>query len=205
MSGVACISCWPTTTRWAWLRMPPAGRYGSRTEAVASLAWRISGSCSSRPCSTTMKQRVPTLPTPTTLRAKSTKRYRSRKVTPVLGHRGPVSVKMLEDRLGAVEVDSRDHRRILEDDPPSVDDPGERLEGAHAVAPPGLREDRLETAPAGCPSRPASRPAASVASRMSASVIWATRRRGGASRRTGPSTGGSCARWSWSSGGSAPR
>ena len=44
------------------------------TEAVASLAWRMSGSFSSRPSRTITKQRVPTLPTPTTLRAKSTKR-----------------------------------------------------------------------------------------------------------------------------------
>ena len=47
---------------------------GSMTEAVASFACRMSGSLSSRPWRTRMKQRVPTLPTPTTLSAKSTNR-----------------------------------------------------------------------------------------------------------------------------------
>ena len=45
---------------------------GSSTEAWASFTCRNSGSSSSRPRSSTIQQRVPTLPTPTTLRARST-------------------------------------------------------------------------------------------------------------------------------------
>ena len=49
-------------------------RNGSSTEAWASLDCRNSGSCSSRPSSSTIQARVPTLPTPTTLRATSARR-----------------------------------------------------------------------------------------------------------------------------------
>ena len=49
--------------------------YWARTEGSASLACSSSGSPPSRPSSRTIQQRVPTLPTPTTLRAMSTTRY----------------------------------------------------------------------------------------------------------------------------------
>ena len=49
-----------------------APRNGSSTDASASLICRNSGSLPSRPISSPIHARVPTLPTPTTLRAKST-------------------------------------------------------------------------------------------------------------------------------------
>ena len=52
MSLAACMSRWPSTTRWPWLRvLGCAPRYGSSTDACASLTWRNSGSASSRPSS----------------------------------------------------------------------------------------------------------------------------------------------------------
>ena len=72
MSLAACISRWPSTTRWPWLANLLLPRNGSSTEASASLTCRNSGSSSSRPSISTIHARVPTLPTPTTLRAPST-------------------------------------------------------------------------------------------------------------------------------------
>ena len=78
MSLSDCIIRWPSTTRWPWLLVGLLPRYGSRTDAWASFAWRNSGSSPSRPSMSTIQARVPTLPTPTTLRAMSTYRNRSR-------------------------------------------------------------------------------------------------------------------------------
>ena len=77
MSLSDCISRWPSTTRWPWLLYALLPRYGSSTDACASFAWRNSGSSPSRPSISTIQARVPTLPTPTTLRARSTYRKRS--------------------------------------------------------------------------------------------------------------------------------
>ena len=60
-------------------------------------------------------------------------------VAPVLGHRRPVvGEDLLQRRRAAGHLDVGDDGRVVEDDPAPVDDPGERLEGAHAVAPAGL-------------------------------------------------------------------
>ena len=69
MSLVACMSRWPSTTRWPWLENRLAPRNGSSTDGWASLNWRNSGSSLSRPSRSMIHARVPTLPTPTTLRA----------------------------------------------------------------------------------------------------------------------------------------
>ena len=74
MSLAACEMRWPRTTRSPWLANSLAPRYGSSTEGCASLACSTSGSFPSRPTSRKIQARVPTLPTPTTLRAMSTKR-----------------------------------------------------------------------------------------------------------------------------------
>ena len=75
MSLEACISHWPSTTRSPWFPNSLSPTSGSNmTEASASLACRKSGSCPSRPISSSTQARVPTLPTPTTLRAISTNR-----------------------------------------------------------------------------------------------------------------------------------
>ncbi len=74
MSLAACISHWPSTTRSPWFPNSLAPTWGSSTEASASLACRKSGSCPSRPIIKSTQARVPTLPTPTTLRAMSTNR-----------------------------------------------------------------------------------------------------------------------------------
>ena len=71
MSLVACISRCPATTRWPMLvyLLAPTNRLS--TDASASFTCRNSGSDSSRPSIKMIQQRVPTLPTPTTLRAMS--------------------------------------------------------------------------------------------------------------------------------------
>ena len=65
----ACIRCCPATTRSPsflyWLR--PAN--SARTDGWASLACRTSGSTPSAASISAIQARVPTLPTPTTLRA----------------------------------------------------------------------------------------------------------------------------------------
>ena len=75
MSLDACISRWPATTRWPWLLYLLAPTKRLRTDASASFTCRNSGSESSRPSIKTIQQRVPTLPTPTTLRAMSANSY----------------------------------------------------------------------------------------------------------------------------------
>ena len=72
MSLAACISRCPLTTRSPWLSYSLGGRNRSSTDASACLACSSSGSASSRPRSSTIHARVPTLPTPTTLRAMCT-------------------------------------------------------------------------------------------------------------------------------------
>ena len=72
MSLADCISRWPSTTRWPWLANLLLPRKGSSTDAWASLICRNSGSSPSLPSMSTTQARVPTLPTPTTLRAAST-------------------------------------------------------------------------------------------------------------------------------------
>src|SRR6266568_5477239 len=71
MSLDSCISRWPATTRWPWLAylLAPAKRLS--TDSSASLTCRNSGSDPLRPSIKTIQQRVPTLPTPATLRAMS--------------------------------------------------------------------------------------------------------------------------------------
>ena len=71
MSLVACIRRCPVTTRWPWFENSLGPRNSSSTDASASLICRNSGSWPSRPSSSAIHARVPTLPTPTTLRAKS--------------------------------------------------------------------------------------------------------------------------------------
>ena len=71
MSLAACISRWPTTTRSPWFENSLGPRNSSSTDASASFICKNSGSWPSRPISNAIYARVPTLPTPTTLRAKS--------------------------------------------------------------------------------------------------------------------------------------
>ena len=69
----------PCTTRWPSLRYrlraPGSVTWSASTERSASFACSSSGSLSSRPVSSSTQLRVPTLPTPTTLRAMSTNSY----------------------------------------------------------------------------------------------------------------------------------
>ena len=95
------MSCWPTTTRWPWWAWRLAPRYGSRTDAVASLAWRMSGSFSSRPWRTMTKQRVPTLPDADHLEREVDEPVALEEVAPVLGHRRPVVGEDLLERRRA--------------------------------------------------------------------------------------------------------
>ena len=69
MSLAACIRRCPTTTRRPWWACSLLPTNRSSTDASASFDWRNSGSCSSRPTKRWIQARVPTLPTPTTLRA----------------------------------------------------------------------------------------------------------------------------------------
>ena len=95
-------------------------------------------------------------------------------VAPVLGHRGPVVREHPgEPGCTALGLDMGEHRRVVEEDAPAVDDAGQVVEGAHAVASAGLAEDRLDALAAGGARRPVSMPVAWAASRMSVSVIEA--------------------------------
>lgn len=69
---MACMSRCPDTTRSPWFSYWPTPAYGASTDWSASLACSSSGSSSSLPSMSSTQQRVPTLPTPTTLRAMST-------------------------------------------------------------------------------------------------------------------------------------
>ena len=124
------------------------GRWSSSTEAVASLTCRNSGSWPSRPWSSTIHARVPTLPTPTTLRATSTISEPLEQEAPVVLQRSPVGAELLADRVlrliwrqavvGA-EVPQRNHDRRLADDPVlAVDHLGELGQRLQAVSRPGL-------------------------------------------------------------------
>jgi hypothetical protein len=79
MSLADCISRWPTITRCPWFGYSLLPAQGSSTDARASFTCRNSGSFSSAMNSIT-EQFVPTLPTPTTLTARSQKRKRSNSV-----------------------------------------------------------------------------------------------------------------------------
>ena len=126
MSGVACIRRWPTTTRSPWFAWWLDGRYGSSTDAVASFAWRSSGSPSSRPSRRTTKQRVPTLPTPDDLEREVDEAVALDELAPVLGQRRPVVAERLLERCGpAGDLDVGHDRRIVDDAPLAVDDRGE--------------------------------------------------------------------------------
>ena len=69
MSLLACMSRWPATTRAPWLAYWLFLVKRSRTDASASLACRNRTSSWLAPCRRMIQTRVPTLPTPTTLRA----------------------------------------------------------------------------------------------------------------------------------------
>ena len=143
MSLAACIIRWPCTTRSPGWRYLLFGRWSSRTERVASFTWRNSGSCWSRPCSSAMNERVPTLPTPTTLRATSTSWNRSSRWRRSSCKRRAVAAELLAqqvfdlvDGIPAVggHLAQRDHDRRLADDlVPAVDELGELREGLQAV------------------------------------------------------------------------
>ena len=117
------------------------GRWVSSTDDVASLICRNSGSLASRPCSRTMKPRVPTLPTPTTLRAKSTTSKRSsRAACRAAGSRGSRSAAWGSPaepvgRVAQARARGRDDDRWQADDPvPAVDELTELGERLRAVA-----------------------------------------------------------------------
>ena len=80
MSLSACMRCWPATTRSPWFLYLLRPQYAANTDSCASLIWRNKGSVPSPPPSiNAIQARVPTLPTPTTLRATSTSvKYSSR-------------------------------------------------------------------------------------------------------------------------------
>ena len=146
MSLAACIRRCPSTTRWPWLANSLLPRNGSSTEACASLACRNSGSSLSRPSMRMIQARVPTLPTPTTLRAASTKRKRSSSL-----RRSPESVRRYE-RISACNASwacspsgrrtssssRHDQRRVADDPRLAVDGLGQLVEGREAVLRAGL-------------------------------------------------------------------
>ena len=69
MSLSACIRCCPATTRSPWLGYRLRPHQAASTDGWASLACKNSGSVPSAPSISAIQARVPTLPTPTTLRA----------------------------------------------------------------------------------------------------------------------------------------
>src|SRR5262249_16638590 len=69
MSLSACIRCCPATTRSPWLVYWLRPQYSASTDGWASLACKNNGSTPSPASISTIQARVPTLPTPTTLRA----------------------------------------------------------------------------------------------------------------------------------------
>ena len=147
MSLAACISRWPATTRWPWLAylLLPTNR--SSTDSWASLACRNSGSWSSRPSSSRIQARVPTLPTPTTLRATWTYSKRLEQLAAV-GLQGAavgpdqgaeLAVDVVATRARRDELlDRHDQGRVRDDPALAVDLVGELGERLHAVAGPGL-------------------------------------------------------------------
>ena len=91
-----------------------------------------------------MKARVPTLPTPTTLRAMSTISNRSQEVAAVLLQGVPIGAELLVDHLldlvrgvpvHGFEIARRDdHRRLADDPVPTVDHLGQLRQCLEAVA-----------------------------------------------------------------------
>ena len=111
------------------------------------------GRCSSRPSISTIQARVPTLPTPTTLRA-AVRRTGSARA----GAAGrPASVRRYERMIARIVssicsasiapaelLDRHDQRRVADDPRLAVDDVGELVERAQAVLRPRLGDVLLE-------------------------------------------------------------
>ena len=129
---------WPSTTRRAGLSYAESVVWASSTDGCASFIWRISGSSPAPPSRSTIQHLVPTLPTPTTLRAASTRWKRSR--------RWPWS----SERFARYPVEQRQHplelvvarhvtdqRELVDEPAPAVDDSGELVDGLQVVV--GLR------------------------------------------------------------------
>ena len=101
------------------------------------------------PRKSAIQARVPTLPTPTTLRARSTKRNCSSRCRRSVSMRAPVGADQLVDlslerfslSLGGDQLVDRDDQRRVADDPAfAVDVCGQFLEGVHAVLRASLRD-----------------------------------------------------------------
>ena len=128
----------------------------SSTDSWASLACRNSGSWPSRPSMSTIQARVPTLPTPTTLRAAWTYSKSSSRCPPV-GLEGPpvgpeqaaeLRLRRLFPWSAAATVLDRDDQRRIGDDPAlAIDLLGELGERLHAVPGPRLGEVLLGLGP----------------------------------------------------------
>ena len=114
MSGVACISRWPTTTRSPWFAWWLDSTYGSRTDAVASLAWRKSGSPSSRPSSSDDEAARPDAADADDLQGDVDESIALDELAAVLGQRGTVVAERLREGVRAAgDLDVRDDRRIV--------------------------------------------------------------------------------------------
>ena len=128
--STACISRCPVHDPLAVVANSLGPRNSSSTDASASLICRNSGSLPSRPSSSAIQARVPTLPTPTTLRAKSTRSILlEQHATVVLERRrdtrGSASAASSRALLalvaGASVVDRHDQRRLVDDPAFAVD------------------------------------------------------------------------------------
>ena len=137
MSGVACMSRWPTTTRSPWLacvarlevRLQDRGRRllhleDQRVVLVAALEHDDEAA-------------GPDAPDADDLEGGVDETIALEEVATVLGKRRPVvGEELLERILLEADGDVRDRRRVVEDYPAAIDDGGQRPEGPHAVLAP---------------------------------------------------------------------
>ena len=184
MSLADCIRRWPSTTRRPWFAYAALagvrlehGRLGlldlqeQRVVAVAPAA------------AAAIHDRVPTLPTPTTLRAKSTQLERLEQLPAVRLQRPAVAPEPLVQNVAHLVrrhlrhqlVERNDERRIAEDADPPVDHPGQ------------LRERAADCR--GCGPSPCSSARASSPTRAPGPATSRTRR----PRRAGGTRGRGCA------------
>ena len=106
------------------------------TDAVASFAWRMSGSSSSRPWRTRTKQRVPTLPTPTTFEREIDEPVSLEERSAVLRQRRSIVAEdVVERAVAAFGHDVGQDGRVVDDDAAAIHDGRQRPEGARPVLP----------------------------------------------------------------------
>ena len=136
MSLAACVSRWPSTTRWPGFANALSPRNGSSTDACASLSCSSSGSASSRPSMSTIHARVPTLPDADHLARRVHVAVALQQPATVCGERPPVGaddaahevLHLLRADAGHDVLDRDDERWVADDPPLAVDDLGQLRE-----------------------------------------------------------------------------